>query len=98
MLQNRFYEESSYDWELRQMCRQRNVTYQSFWTLTANPAILNSEEVFAVARSHKVHPEQVDPYNPLPPPRCFSPQARRRSSERRSERLPRGCRRRRAVW
>lgn len=40
VLQNRFYSESGYDVEIRQFCAQRNITYQSFWTLTANPNIV----------------------------------------------------------
>ncbi|MBF0274611.1 MAG: aldo/keto reductase, partial [Nitrospinae bacterium] len=40
IVQNRFYEETSYDSELRNWCTQNGIIYQSFWTLTANPHIL----------------------------------------------------------
>ena len=40
VLQNRFYSDAGYDKQLRQFCRQENIKYQSFWTLTANPQIL----------------------------------------------------------
>lgn len=40
VLQNRFYRESGYDVEIRQFCAHRNITYQSFWTLTANPDVV----------------------------------------------------------
>jgi diketogulonate reductase-like aldo/keto reductase len=43
VLQNRFYAESDYDVVLRDFCRARGVTYQSFWTLTANPHLLADE-------------------------------------------------------
>ena len=40
VLQNRFYAEQSYDVRLRKFCTEHGVTYQSFWTLTANPDLL----------------------------------------------------------
>lgn len=40
-LQNRFYKESGYDVEIRRFCREKGIRYQSFWTLTANPHIMN---------------------------------------------------------
>lgn len=39
-LQNRFYRDSAYDYEIRQFCKDNNIRYQSFWTLTANPDII----------------------------------------------------------
>jgi diketogulonate reductase-like aldo/keto reductase len=52
VLQNRFHAETGYDRELRAFCRPRNIVYQSFWTLTANPQILAHETVRALARQH----------------------------------------------
>lgn len=43
IVQNRFYAQSGYDEELRAFCKQHNITYESFWSLTANPNILASE-------------------------------------------------------
>ena len=43
IVQNRFYVQSGYDKELRAFCKQNNITYESFWSLTANPNILSSE-------------------------------------------------------
>ena len=43
IVQNRFYAQSGYDKELRVFCKQNNITYESFWSLTANPNILSSE-------------------------------------------------------
>ena len=40
-LQNRFYKRSHYDIKIRQFCQEKIIKYQSFWTLTANPHILN---------------------------------------------------------
>ena len=41
ILQNRFYAETDYDKEMRHWCSEKNIIYQSFWTLTANPHILS---------------------------------------------------------
>ena len=43
IVQNRFYAQSGYDKELRVFCKQNGITYESFWSLTANPNILASE-------------------------------------------------------
>lgn len=43
VIQNRFYAQSDYDKEIREFARQKGIMYQSFWSLTANPHILNSD-------------------------------------------------------
>ena len=43
IVQNRFYAQSGYDKEIRVFCKENNITYESFWSLTANPNILSSE-------------------------------------------------------
>jgi hypothetical protein len=45
VVQNRFYPQTGYDVALRAFCRDKNITYQSFWTLTGNPALLKSRVV-----------------------------------------------------
>lgn len=52
IVQNRFYDESGYDTELRQWCREKGIIYQSFWSLTANPHILAGETLNALAIEH----------------------------------------------
>ena len=42
IVQNRFYKDTGYDVALRQWCSAHGIIYQSFWSLTANPHILNS--------------------------------------------------------
>ncbi len=59
VLQNRFYRETHYDKELRQFCLENNVAYQSFWTLTANPTLLQSDTITDIASLHKKTPAQV---------------------------------------
>ena len=36
VVQNRFYPATNYDKEIREFCLAHDITYQSFWTLTAN--------------------------------------------------------------
>ena len=56
VLQNRFYADSGYDVELRKFCLANGVTYQSFWTLSANPHILENEMVIGLAKKYSVSP------------------------------------------
>jgi diketogulonate reductase-like aldo/keto reductase len=59
VVQNRFYEQSDYDKEIRTWCLDNNVIYQSFWTLTANPHLLGSKAIIKAAMAHKKTPVQV---------------------------------------
>jgi diketogulonate reductase-like aldo/keto reductase len=54
VVQNRFYPQTRYDVPLRAFCRERNIIYQSFWTLTGNPSLLQSKSVAALARAINV--------------------------------------------
>ncbi|MBA3238996.1 MAG: aldo/keto reductase [Parachlamydiaceae bacterium] len=40
VLQNRFYNETDYDKMMRAWCHEKEIYYQSFWSLTANPHLL----------------------------------------------------------
>lgn len=51
VIQNRFYEDSGYDHDIRSFCKQRGMIYQSFWTLTANPHLLRSGPVDLIAKN-----------------------------------------------
>ena len=59
LIQNRFYQQTNYDNELRQFCRKNNVAYQSFWTLTANDHILASEAVTELSSNKDKTPAQI---------------------------------------
>jgi diketogulonate reductase-like aldo/keto reductase len=54
VVQNRFYPQTRYDMPLRAFCRERNIMYQSFWTLTGNPSLLKSKPVHALAHATNV--------------------------------------------
>jgi diketogulonate reductase-like aldo/keto reductase len=59
VLQNRFYAETDYDWEIRSFCREQNIVYQSFWTLTANPQLLADETVRLLSMKYRCGPAQI---------------------------------------
>lgn len=59
VLQNRFYAESGYDIELRAFCKEQDVEYQSFWTLTANPQLLSSRSILSLASQYGRTPAQI---------------------------------------
>lgn len=59
VLQNRFYRISGYDVELRAFCRAQGITYQSFWTLTANGHLLAHPALIAAAAAHRCGVEQI---------------------------------------
>jgi len=59
VVQNRFYEESGYDIELRAWCDEVGILYQSFWSLTANPHILKSREFFALTQEYNKTEAQI---------------------------------------
>lgn len=58
-VQNRFYNETNYDKELRKWCDQQNILYQSFWTLTANPNLLNHPVIIQLAGKYQLTVEQL---------------------------------------
>ena len=45
VVQNRFYADTKFDIGVRKFCQEKNIIYQSFWTLSANPGLLKSPEV-----------------------------------------------------
>ena len=59
VVQNRFYQETGYDADLRNWCSNHGVIYQSFWTLTANPHILGSNTVRSISQKYKKTEAQI---------------------------------------
>jgi diketogulonate reductase-like aldo/keto reductase len=58
-IQNRFYEKTNWDRDLRAFCIEKGIHYQSFWTLTANPRALASPLVRGLAAKYGKTPEQI---------------------------------------
>lgn len=59
VLQNRFYQETHFDKTLREFCSENKIVYQSFWTLTANPALLQSSVMMKIASMMNKSPAQI---------------------------------------
>lgn len=59
LLQNRFYARMDYDKTLREWIRGQGIAYQSFWTLTANPHILNHPKLIRIAMAKNATEAQV---------------------------------------
>jgi diketogulonate reductase-like aldo/keto reductase len=59
VIQNRFYADTQYDRNIRAYCRRRHILYQSFWTLTANPKVLASRPLTALAEKYECTAPQV---------------------------------------
>jgi diketogulonate reductase-like aldo/keto reductase len=59
VVQNRFYAAARYDREIRAFCHDHQITYQSFWTLTANQELLAQPAMVALAGKYERTPEQV---------------------------------------
>ena len=53
IIQNRFYAQSGYDKEIRAFCKENAITYESFWSLTANPNILSNEVLENLAKKYE---------------------------------------------
>jgi diketogulonate reductase-like aldo/keto reductase len=45
IVQNRFYPATGYDAGIRAFCRERAISYQSFWTLTGNTDLLSNAAI-----------------------------------------------------
>jgi len=59
IVQNRFYADTDYDSEIRTYCGQRQIIYQSFWTLSANPQLLAHKTMSALASAHNRTAAQI---------------------------------------
>ncbi len=59
VVQNRFYAQTSYDKELREWCKEKGIIYQSFWSLTANPQLLESDIISNLAQKYSKTNSQI---------------------------------------
>jgi diketogulonate reductase-like aldo/keto reductase len=53
LVQNRFYAQTSYDKNIRKWCEEKEILYESFWSLTANPHILTSKEIENLSKKYQ---------------------------------------------
>jgi diketogulonate reductase-like aldo/keto reductase len=59
IVQNRFYAETKYDRDIRAYCKQNQIIYQSFWTLSANPHLLAHKAIAALASNYNRTAPQI---------------------------------------
>jgi diketogulonate reductase-like aldo/keto reductase len=59
VLQNRFYSDSNFDTQIREICKAHNIWYQSFWTLSANRGALALPAVKALAEAKNLTPQTL---------------------------------------
>jgi diketogulonate reductase-like aldo/keto reductase len=59
VVQNRFYAQSGHDVEIREFCKNNDIEYQSFWTLTGNPDAFNHQAAQELAKQKNLSPEAV---------------------------------------
>ncbi|KAI5123904.1 hypothetical protein M0805_005720 [Coniferiporia weirii] len=59
VVQNRWYEGNDWDKDVVAYCRKHAVMYQSFWTLTGSPSLLNHPVILALAEKLKCTPARV---------------------------------------
>jgi diketogulonate reductase-like aldo/keto reductase len=58
-VQNRCYARLGWDRDVRAFCRERNIVYQGFSLLTANPEVLRHPLIVGIAARRKATPAQV---------------------------------------
>ncbi|KAG5988713.1 hypothetical protein E4U54_004556, partial [Claviceps lovelessii] len=63
VVQNRFFDGTDYDVDIRAYCRQKGIVFQSFWTLSSNEKLVVSKPVDMVSRGAGV--ENVAAYYAL---------------------------------
>ena len=56
VVQNRFHQRTDFEVDLRALCREKGIIFQSFWTITANGPLLNSKPVQQVCQGAGVEP------------------------------------------
>ncbi|KIV86309.1 hypothetical protein PV11_01927 [Exophiala sideris] len=59
IVQNRFYPSTKFDIGVRKFCQEKNIIYESFWTLSANPNLLWSAEVGSLAEQVNITPQSA---------------------------------------
>lgn len=50
VVQNRFHDRTDYEVDLRAFCRDKDIVFQSFWTISANRPLIQSQPVVIVAK------------------------------------------------
>ncbi|KAG6820284.1 hypothetical protein H0H93_002896 [Arthromyces matolae] len=59
VVQNRWCEQNGWDKAVHKYCQTNDVMYQSFWTLTGNPLLLEHPALLAISAASSSTPEQT---------------------------------------
>ncbi|KAF9050186.1 NADP-dependent oxidoreductase domain-containing protein [Panaeolus papilionaceus] len=59
VVQNRWYEGNGWDHAVLNYCREHDIMYQSFWTLTGSPSLLSHPSLIRIASASNMTPAQV---------------------------------------
>ncbi|KAJ3572615.1 hypothetical protein NP233_g2964 [Leucocoprinus birnbaumii] len=59
VVQNRWYEGNEWDKSVFSFCKEHDIMYQSFWTLSGSPTLLSSPYLLSIARASSCTPEQA---------------------------------------
>lgn len=59
IVQNRFYQDTGYEIALRKWCNAQGITFQSFWSLTANAHLLSHATLLDIAACYQRTPAQI---------------------------------------
>ncbi|OCF61110.1 oxidoreductase [Kwoniella mangroviensis CBS 10435] len=59
VVQNRWYEGNGWDWAVWEICQKNDIRYQSFWTLTGSPSLLQHPHLINLASGYGLTPEQT---------------------------------------
>ncbi|KAJ3489139.1 hypothetical protein NLI96_g2335 [Meripilus lineatus] len=59
IVQNRWFEGNRWDKEVFQYCKDNDIQYQSFWTLSGSPSLLAHPKLVATARKNGCTPAQA---------------------------------------
>jgi len=59
ILQNHFHVKDDYDKSIRQWCDTHHVIYQSFWSLTASPKIIQGETLERISQKYNRTPAEI---------------------------------------
>ncbi|KIJ49690.1 hypothetical protein M422DRAFT_59353 [Sphaerobolus stellatus SS14] len=59
VVQNRWFEGNSWDKDVFKYCRDHDIMYQSFWTLTGSPSLLEHPAILTIAQEASCTPAQA---------------------------------------
>ncbi|KXN82707.1 NADPH-dependent conjugated polyketone reductase C2 [Leucoagaricus sp. SymC.cos] len=59
VVQNRWFEGNEWDKRVFRFCREHDIMYQSFWTLSGSPSLLSHPSLITIAKASRCTPEQA---------------------------------------